>query len=164
MLPFRYHHDIADFLRESEPHLWEWMSGGRIVAQTEELRTDLLRSTYRLDRDAHPELVAAAERAAAAVGVAVPLSIYQTEGEAAPNAALVFVPDEAIVLLSGPIAELLDIGELTAVFGHEMAHHVLWTSDGGNHLVADRLINAMLSRLSARSAFFGRVPSSRLRS
>lgn len=139
-----YHDEVALLLQRLEPHLWQWMAGGRIAAQSDELRSDLLRTTYRIGADAHPEMIQAAERAAASVGVDVPVAIYQTQGEAAPNAALVFVPDEAIVLLSGPIAEMLDIGELTAVLGHELAHHALWTSAGGEHLVADRLINAMV--------------------
>jgi Zn-dependent protease with chaperone function len=139
-----YHDEVALLLQRLEPQLWQWMAGGRIAAQSDQLRTDLLRTTYRIDADAHPEILQAAERAAAAVGVDVPVAVYQTEGEAAPNAALVFVPDEAIVLLSGPIAEMLDGGELTAVLGHELAHHALWTSAGGDHLVADRLVNAMV--------------------
>lgn len=143
MRPLPYHVDIVELLRREEPELWAWMAGGRIADQSAELRQSLLRSTYRLDRDGHADLLDAAADAATAVGVGVPVAVYQTEGGSTPNASLVFVPDEAIVLLSGPIVDMLDDAELTAVLGHELAHHTLWTMEGGDHLVADRLVDAM---------------------
>jgi Peptidase family M48 len=141
--PMAYHRDLVDFLKGKEPELWGWMSAAQIASQSSAVRNELLRSTYRVDGDAHPEIVGPAAFAAKALGVSVPISVYQSEGESSPNAALIFVPDEAIVLLSGSIVELLNAAELTAIMGHELAHFVLWTADGGDHLVADRLVNAV---------------------
>ncbi len=141
--PLVYHRDLVAFLKAREPELWGWMSAAQIASQSAAVRNELLRSTYRVDADAHPEIVGPAVIAAKALGVSVPISVYQSEGESTPNAALIFVPDEAILLLSGPIFELLDVGELTAIMGHELAHFVLWTMDGGDHLVADRIVNAV---------------------
>lgn len=121
------------------------MAGGRVSAESQQLRSDLLRSTYRIDSDAHPAIATASARAARALRLAVPISLYQAEGDVASNAALIFVPNEAIVLFSGPLTDMLDDLELTAVLGHELAHHLLWTADNGDHLVADRLIHAMMN-------------------
>jgi Peptidase family M48 len=141
--PLAYHRDLVDFLKTKEPELWEWMGAAQIASQSSAVRSELLRATYRVDGDAHPEIVGPAAIAAQALGVSVPISVFQSEGESSPNAALIFVPDEAIVLLSGSIVELLTAAELTAIMGHELAHFVLWTVDGGEHLVADRLVNAV---------------------
>jgi Peptidase family M48 len=141
--PLAYHRDLVNFLKAKEPELWTWMRAAQIASQSTEVRSELLRSTYRVDSDAHPEIVGAAAAAGKVLGIAVPISVYQSEGEASPNAALIYVPDEAIVLLSGPIAELLNPAELTAIMGHELAHFVLWTIDDGDHLIADRLVNAV---------------------
>jgi hypothetical protein len=105
--PLTYHRDLVKFLKAKEPELWTWISAAQIGSQSTAVRSELLRSTYRVDNDAHPEIVGAATAAGKVLGISVPISVYQSEGEASPNAALIFVPDEAIVLLSGPIAELL---------------------------------------------------------
>jgi Zn-dependent protease with chaperone function len=143
--PLSYHRESVAFLKKHEADLWRWMADGHLHAESEQLRKDLLRSTYRIDRDAHPEVYEAADRAARALELSVPVLLYQTQFESAPNAALVFVPHEAIVLFAGPLLELFNQDELAAVLGHELAHHRLWTLDGGDHLVADRLTNAAAS-------------------
>jgi hypothetical protein len=144
LVPLRYHYELGEFLRRAEPEVWRFISEHRI-SRSEELRTDLLRSAYRIDRSGHPEVVAAAEAAASALGVSVPVSLYQVEGESQLNAMLVFVPEEAIVVLQGPVLDLLEPAELQALFGHELAHHRLWSIDGGDHLTTDRIISAMIA-------------------
>ncbi|HEY3001026.1 MAG TPA: hypothetical protein VGJ44_01640, partial [Kribbellaceae bacterium] len=67
---------------------------------------------------------------------------YQAQGAAAPNATLLHRPDRAVIVFEGPLLELLDAGELTAVCGHELAHRLLWTLDDGGYLGADRLLDA----------------------
>lgn len=106
------------------------------------VQASLLRSTYRLEAAAHPEVFEPARRAAAALGLDLPISIFQAEGRAEANAGLVFVPSELLLVLSGNLVTLLDPEELTAVFGHELAHHRLWTEAGGTYLTADRLLHA----------------------
>ncbi len=150
--PLSYHRESVAFLKQHEADLWRWMTDGHMKAESEQLRKDLLRSTYRLDRDAHPEVFEAADRAARALEIPVPVSMYQTQFESAPNAALVFVPHEAIVLFAGPMIEMLSSDELASVLGHELAHHRLWTSDGGDHFIVDRLLNAAAAN-GASAAF-----------
>ena len=109
----------------------------------DELQEALLRSAYRLDPASHAAVHAAAARAADALGVTVPVVIYQFEGSDGANAELIFRPAEAIVAFSGNTLGLLHGDELTAAFGHELAHHRLWSTDGGRMLTADRLLAAL---------------------
>ena len=169
--PLPYHLEIADRLAVREPNLWKAFgetaarlgqppkpepapaatppSNGDVdaasipVTAPDELQEALLRSAYRLDPASHPAVHAAAARAASALGVTVPVVIYQFEGSDESNAELIFRPGEAIVAFSGNTLGLLHGDELTAAFGHELAHHRLWSTDGGRILTADRLLGGL---------------------
>jgi hypothetical protein len=96
---------------------------------------------------------AAAGRAAKALGVDRPVVAYQEEGGGAANAALLTVPAGLAVLFSGPVLDLLDDDELTAVFGHELAHHVLSEIAGGRFDVASRLLTALAADAGSPPAY-----------
>lgn len=138
-----YHYEIVSYLKETEPDLWEWASSTAVLGEyAHELRTEMLKSTYRLDADAHPEL---AQRCAAVVerlGVTVPVTLYQGSGDCGMNAALCYVPGEAHIVFTGPILSMLKGLELDAVLAHELAHQRLWEIEGGDFLIADRLLVA----------------------
>lgn len=134
---------LRDVLRATEPELWRFFASAPQIADLAvSARAHLLRSTYRLEEAAHSDVLAAAREAAEKLGVADPVAVYQArEGTAAPgNAHIVSLPGEAHVVFSGGTLELLDPGELRAVFGHELAHHSLWTLDAGDFWVLDRLV------------------------
>ena len=137
----RYHRAVANVLERENPNAFRALT----VNRTEDravLDQVLLRSTYRLDADAHPEVHAAATRAATALQLDVPIELYADSAGGATNAELIFVPSRAVILFSGETLNILDSDELCAVAGHELAHHVLWTADGGRYLAASRLLDA----------------------
>ncbi|CAN5454566.1 M48 family metalloprotease [soil metagenome] len=135
-----YHRVVADLLERENPRAFAALLPTG-ATQGSELDQSLLRSTYRLDAAAHPEAHAALARAAGALGLTVPVELYADENPQRPNAELVFVASRAIVVITGPVLELLDDEELCAVFGHELAHHVLWSADGGRYLAGSRLLD-----------------------
>lgn len=147
-----YHQDVVHYLREQEPDVWRW--AGSATAQDEHaeaVRADLLRQTYRLDEDAHPELHRAARSAAGRLGLDVPVQLYQaTDGPM--NAALYFLPGEAHIVFSGPLLERLQGAELEAVLGHELAHYRLWSTHGGVFHAADRILGATAADPRASAA------------
>ena len=64
--PLPYHVDLRDYLKSQERELWNWFASARAQADyTENLRMDLLKSTYRLDAESHPELYQGVEEAKA---------------------------------------------------------------------------------------------------
>ncbi len=96
--------------------------GGQVTPdQTRDELDDVLeqalavRTAYRLDPGAHPEVAAAGARAAAARGLDVTVTVYQLEaadnraGGSGPagNAHLVHAPGEAAVVVSGGLLSLL---------------------------------------------------------
>lgn len=158
LTPLDYHTTVASRLEALEPRVWALFRdaaatgapagpkpGSTTPAATAEddLEQQLLRHAYRMEADAHPRVHAAARAAATSLGLELPIVIYQLEGRDGANAALVFRPHEAVLALSGNLLALLTDDELVACFGHELAHHRLWTDDDGRILVADRMLGAL---------------------
>lgn len=152
--PLPYHRVVADLLASENPRSFAALlgsaghpAGSPEVSSTAEPSLDqaLLRSTYRLEASAHPQVHAALTRAADALQLGVPVEAYAEQGQDgggdAANAELVFVPDRAILVFRGRTLDLLDEEELCAVVGHELAHHCLWTAENGRYLAAARLLD-----------------------
>jgi hypothetical protein len=150
--PLPYHLDVVDHLAAQEPELWGWFSAEQLRAeQGEAVRLELLKSTYRLDLEAHPALHAAAQEAAAALALEAPLRLYQAHASGDLNASLAYVPGELHLVLHGPVADRLSPLELRAVLGHELAHFLLlerWR----DFLVASQVLQAMTGDRSAEPA------------
>lgn len=144
LTPLPYHHAVVDHLRAELPAAWaHYTSDGFRASQREAIRLHLLQTTVELTRASHPEIYALADAAAAALGLDVPVELYQAPDDGQPNAALLYSPDCARVMLAGAIQERLTAEEMQSVLGHELAHHLLWSLDGHAFLDAERLLSGL---------------------
>lgn len=142
--PLHYHLELRDYLKSQERDLWSWFASARAQADyTENLRLQLLKSTYRLDAESHPQLYQGVEEAKARLQLDIPVTVYQAQNTLQPNAALYFIPGEGHVVFSGPVLTLLGAEETKSVLGHELAHYRLWQWENGDLHIADRLIQAV---------------------
>ena len=142
--PLPYHVELRDYLKSSERELWNWFASARAQADyTDNLRMELLKSTYRLDTERHADLYRSVEEAKARLQLDIPVTLYQAQSTLQSNAALYFIPGEGHVVFSGPLLSLLNADELKSVIGHELAHYHLWQWDDGSLHVVDRLIHAI---------------------
>jgi hypothetical protein len=150
--PLPYHAQVVEYLKRHEPDVWSWAGTQKARAEhIEEVRAHLLRDTYRLDVDAHPEVHASLTAAMQRLGIDAPATLYQSGGQEM-NASLVYVPGEIHVVLLGPMLERLSDEERLALFGHELAHYLLWSQAGGDYYIADRILgDALASPQSADS-------------
>jgi len=141
LAPLPYHTAVVDYLRLHEPDVWRW-ANARLTdgQQRESLRSALLRDTYRIDPQAHPAVHEQLACAMARLGIAAPATLYQSPGQEM-NAALLFVPGEVHIVVQGPLLERMSGPELLAVFGHELAHYLLWSQDEGVLLAAERILH-----------------------
>jgi hypothetical protein len=131
------------YLKEAEQELWAWASSAETKSEySQEVRTALLKSHYRLDADGHPELAARSAAVAERLGVAAPVTLYQATGALGLNATLCHLPGEAHIVFSGPILATLKEREVEAVLAHELSHYLLWEMEDGEFLTADRLLLA----------------------
>lgn len=143
--PLAYHRLIVGHLRAHEPEIWAWGSSQRTrEEQVQEMRSYLLRETYRLDAAAHPELHEDCAAVLAKLGMDAPVTLYQA-ADGAMNASLCYVPGEIHLLFHGPVLEKLSRAERVALLGHELAHYRLWSTEGGAYYVATTILDHALA-------------------
>ncbi|MDX6474871.1 MAG: hypothetical protein QOH95_382 [Gaiellaceae bacterium] len=143
LLPLPFHRTVVGELQRLEPELWRWFSSGEASTQHEdEVRQELLKSTYRLDPAAHAEAYAAVDRAQEALGLKAAVTLYQVQSATDLNASVLPFANEAHIVFSGPALTLLTPDELIAVLAHELAHFALWRLDERAYFVAERMLTA----------------------
>jgi hypothetical protein len=146
LAPLLYHREVVAYLKAAEPELWEWASSAAVQnEQAEQVRTELLKANYRLDAAGHPELVQRTAVVAQRLGVKAPVTLYQSARGSEMNAMMCHLPGEAHIVFFGPILATLKDAELDAVLAHEIAHYRLWEMDGGDILIAERLLAAAVN-------------------
>ena len=144
--PLPYHIELRDYLKSSERELWNWFSSAQAQADyTENLRLELLKSTYRLEAEGHPDLYRSLEEVKTRLQLDIPVTLYQAPHSPEINAALFFIPGQGHVVFSGPVLSLLNADEIKSVLGHELAHYHLWRRDQGEFHIADRLLQTVAS-------------------
>lgn len=149
-----YHLSLANLLARRDPELWDWFKSDKIRQEAaDELRLELLKRTVRLDRDANASVYAIVDEIAEALELDVPATLYQGGGVTRRNATLYFEPSEAHLVFEGDVLERLDEAELRFVIGHELAHHRLWTQDGGKFWAAHRLLAWAIDEAECPPAF-----------
>lgn len=150
--PLAYHRLIVEHLRENEPEIWAW--GASLPTreeQVQEMRSYLLRETYRIDSAAHPEVHEDIAAVLAELEIDAPATLYQA-ADGAMNAALCFVPGEIHLLFHGPVLEKLSRVERVALLGHELAHYRLWSIEGGAYYAATTILDHALAYPGASSS------------
>lgn len=154
--PTSYHAALAQLLERRFPELWAQFSARDArAAAAEEMGLELARRAEPLELRRAPELYEAAGEISAAMGLEAPLTLYRAEAPAglARNAALYFEPEHAHVVFEGDALETLRDGEIWHVVGHELAHHRLWTHEGGRLWTAHRMLRWAAADPEASDAF-----------
>jgi hypothetical protein len=147
MLPeaLPYHLKVRDYFR-SHASTWEFFAAAR--TQDEQLvafQTDLLKNTYQFSHEGEPGLFEKIDRARAALELPdLPVRAYQAADQPGNelNARIIYLHQEAHLVLMGPILEKLDEQELLAVILYELAHVRLYILQNGEVEVADRIIHS----------------------
>lgn len=143
--PLAYHRLIVEHLRAHEPEILAWGSSQQTRAeQVEEMRSYLLRETYRIDAAAHPEVHEDLRAVLSKLDLDAPATLYQA-ADGTMNAALCFVPGEIHLLFHGPVLEKLSREERVALLGHELAHYRLWSIEGGAFYAATTILDHALA-------------------
>lgn len=148
--PLAYHTSLVEHLQKTEKELWKWIaSSERRADEAENIRLELLKSTYRLDAEGHPALFQIANELHSLMKITGTMSIYQMQIGEGFNAALSYLPGEAHIVLAGPVLTLLSTEELRGLLAHELAHYLLFTDWDGQFLVASDLIRGLASDVAA---------------
>jgi len=152
LAPPLYLSAIIEYLRNHEADLWSWFSvEGSRVEQDDAIRLELLRSTYRLTREASRPIFEAVDDVCIRLGLDVPVSCYQAQLQQGNNVGLAYIPGEIHVIFAGDAAKSFTPAELRSVVGHELWHYVLlyrWH----DFAVAAALLEAMANDARASSS------------
>jgi Zn-dependent protease with chaperone function len=142
--PLPFHEAMRAYLKEEEPDVWHWYASNQVRnEQAEATRFELLKSTYRVEREAQVETYATAENVAKKLGLDVPVTIYQAQNPQGLNASLAYVPGEAHVVLHGPVSAKLTDAEFRALLAHELSHFLLWRSWDGQFMITEQILAAL---------------------
>jgi hypothetical protein len=142
--PLPYQRALCDYLHRNERDLWNWFASAEAQADyTEHLRLELLKGTYRLDAETHADLYKLVEEVKDRLELTLPVTVYQAQQSNHLNACLYYIPGEGHIVLFGSVLSLLNAPELKALLGHELAHYHLWQHNGGELLIADRLLQTI---------------------
>lgn len=161
--PLPYHEAIRDYLKTEEPEIWRWYASNRVRGeQAESVRFDLLKSTYRIDRDTQPELYAIADEAAGRLSLDAAITIYQTQNPEGLNASLAYIPREAHIVLHGPVRSRVTEAEFRALLAHELSHLLLWQNWEGDYLLVDQILAALTLDSQAETPHFASMRLLRL--
>jgi hypothetical protein len=150
-----YLRDLPAFLRRTDPALWEWFA--RSVADSaaaQEVKFELLKSTYRIERAAQPELYRQVEEVAGRLGIEAEMTLYQAQSPHGLNASLATVPGEVHLIFHGPVASRLTPIELCGLLGHELSHYRLLQQGGGELLITRELLRSLLEDPAAHPSHF----------
>ena len=101
-----------------------------------------------------PRLYEAAEQVSRQLGLHVPLTLYQAQNPTGLNASLAYVPQEAHIVLHGPVTARLNDAELRALLAHELSHLMLWQGWDGDYLVVDQILAALTHDQAAEQPHF----------
>src|SRR5258708_14997531 len=148
MLPdvLPYHLKVRDHFKE-HTSTWDFFAAARTrEEQLAAFQTELLKNTYRFQRESDAALYAQIDLAREKLGLdQLPVTAYQAQyaNEFELNASIVYLHQEAHIVFNGPIRERLNEAELLAVIAHELTHVRLYTLLDGELEVADRILTAI---------------------
>ena len=150
--PLRYHRQMRDLLKSEHSEVWQWFSSVTVKDEhDQQMELALLKSTYRMEREAHPSLYDISDSVCTALEIQAPVTLYQSQSASPCSAALYFTPEHAHVVFFGDLLELLDEAEIKSVIAHELSHFKLWTLDNGEYLVCDQVLTAMVNEPRAET-------------
>ena len=155
MLPILPYHENATRYFQQQQAVWEFFSNHRHKEeQLKEFKTDLLKNTYKFDEASEHRLYEKVKQAKEKLGLNLPVILYQAQHTEEINASIIYLNNEAHIVFSGRLIDMLTDEELLAVIAHELSHVLLYTTEAGKVEVADRIVTAMANNPGSTSAHY----------
>ena len=142
--PPDYLRSLVHYFKTEDSDVWQWFADHQTgEAETEAVRLELLKSTYRIEPDDQPELFSSATQAVTKLGLSAPVTLYQAQSGSSLNASLAYLPGEVHLILHGPVTKTLNELELLALLGHELTHFALLDGWDRDFAICQELLHAL---------------------
>lgn len=150
-----YHHKVSRHFKD-QVKTWEFFSSYKIKQeQISGFKMELLKNTYLFDPAADNGIYQKVDLAREKLGLGqLKVNVYQAQFTEEMNATIVYMDNEAHIVFSGRIIQLLNDEELLAVIAHELTHIKLYTMLDGEMEIADRIITAIANNYNSEAAYF----------
>jgi len=140
---FPYHIQLRDYFKK-RTKTWNWFAEEHNkVSQIKKFKTELLKNTYRLDKEAHANLYAICDSVCQGLSIDAEVTLYQENNSTQLNAGISITGKEAHIVLSGNVLNLLSDAEFKALIGHELSHYLFFKIDNEEFEITQRIILAL---------------------
>jgi hypothetical protein len=150
-----YHLKVRDHFAQQEK-TWNYFAAVKTKEeQLAQYKTELLKNTYKFDEQADAGIYEKVNKAKEKLGLEqLPVTVYQAQYTDEINASIVFLNNEAHIVFSGRITQLLDEDELQAILAHELTHIKLYSTLQGELEIAERIIMAIAGNYNSDAAYY----------
>ncbi len=151
--PFEYHKELRDHFKDRKK-TWEWFKlEQNKTQQVEKFKTELLKNTYRLDKESHKNLYDITDEVCDALSIDAQVILYQENNSIQLNAGISIIEKEAHIVLSGNLIRLLSNDEMKALLAHELSHYLFFVIEDGEYEVTQRIALALANDRRSEDAY-----------
>lgn len=150
-----YHIKVKEHFFQQEK-TWNFYASAKTKdQQLAQFKTELLKNTYKFDTVADSFIYDKVKLAKEKLVLdALPVTVYQAQYTDELNASIVYLDNEAHIVFSGKVTQLLNDEELTAVIAHELTHIKLYSLMQGEMEVADRIITSIGNNYNSDASYY----------
>lgn len=150
-----YHQKVLDYFKQQEK-TWEFFASAKTKQeQIIQYKTELLKNTYKFDPVSDAGMYEKVQIAKEKLNLGqLQVHLYQAQYTDEINASIVFLDNEAHIVFSGSVTQILDEEELLAVLAHELTHVKLYMMQNGEFEIAHRLITAIANNQDSEPAYY----------
>ena len=150
-----YHLKVCNHFRQ-QAKTWDFFAAAKTKEdQLLEFKTGLLKNTYKFDPVADAFIYDKVNLAREKLDLQqLPVTVYQAQYTDELNASIVYLSNEAHIVFSGKITQLLTDDELLAVIAHELAHVKLYMVLNGDLEISNRIINAIANNYHSEASYY----------
>jgi hypothetical protein len=150
-----YHLKVRDHFA-LQTKTWNFFAAGKTrEEQLAQYKTELLKNTYKFDVNADAAIYEKVNKAKNKLGLEqLAVTLYQAQYTDEMNASIVYLNNEAHIVFSGRITQLLDENELLAILAHELTHIKLYSMLQGELETAERIIMAIAGNYNSDAAYY----------
>lgn len=149
-----YHKATTNYFQQ-QTKTWDFFSSFKQKEeQLKDFKTDLLKNTYKFDEAVDTALYQKVNIAKRKLELSLPVTLYQAQNTDEMNASIVYLNNEAHIVFSGRLMQLMNDDEMQAVIAHELSHVQLYTQLNGSVEVTDRIITAIANHQGSTPAHY----------